>query len=163
MALSTIVKHLYDGTITLSDGTGSPVTLAIPFTSGDLTISGLQETQRAVVKYEARGVLTTVRHAARTFPSGSFSFQVPEYMNAAVGNALDFALQQNGHSGNISTLTPTEVYGIDIILTTEGTDLGDAKDHTITLTDCVCTVDIAEGEPNAGTINFECLGTVTPS
>ena len=163
MALSTIVKHLYDGTITLSDGTGTPVTLVVPFSTGDLTISGLQETQRAVVKYESRGVLNTVRHAARTYPSGSFSFQVPEYMNALVGNALDFALQQNGYSGNLSTLTPTEVYGIDIILTTAGTGLGDSKNHTITLTDCVCTVEVAEGEPNNGTISFECLGTVTPA
>ena len=161
MALSNIIKTLYDGTITLSDGTGSPVTLVVPFSTGDLNMSGLQETQRSVMKLETRGTLNTVRHGSRTYPAGSFTAYLPEYMNALVGNILDFVFQSNGYSANISTLTPTEVYGIDIILTTEGTDLSDAKDHTITMTDCVCTAEVVEGEPNAVSISFECLGTVT--
>ncbi len=161
MAISTVIKHLHDGKITLSDGTGTPVTLVVPFSAGDLSISGLQETQNAVNKYESRGVLHTVRHGARSFPSGSFSFMVPEYTNSSIGVAIDFALQQNAYSANISTLVPTEVYAFDIILETEGTDLADGKDHLITMTDCVCTLDVSEGEPNSATLSFECLGTVT--
>ncbi len=161
MAISTVVKHLHDGSITLSDGTGSPVTLVVPFSTGDLSTDGEQETQNAVNAYETRGVLHTVRHGAKSYISGSFSFMVPEYTNSSIGVAIDFLKQQNAYSGNNSTLVPTEVYAVDIILTTEGTDLGDGKDHTTTLTDCVCTIARAEGEPNTASISFTCYGTMT--
>lgn len=163
MPASTVIKHLYDGSITLSDGTGVPVTLVVPFSQGDLSVSGIQETQNAVVAYETRGTLHSVRHAARTYPTGSFSFMIADYADATNNTVVDYVTKANSYSGNATTLTGSDVYAIDIILTVEGTDLGDATDHTITLTDCVCTMDIAEGEPNTGTINFTCYGTVTPA
>ncbi len=163
MALSTILKHLYDGSLTLSDGTGAAVTLAVPFDVGDVSVEGLQQTQREVTAYETRGVLNTVRHTKRSYPSGSFSVQLPEYMNSSAGNVVDFLMKTNGYSANVSTLVPTEVYAVDVILTTEGTDQGDAKDHVITMTDCACVASIAEGEPNTVNVSFTCYGTVTRS
>ena len=56
MAASTIIKNLNDGTITLSDGTGSPVTLVVPFSVGDLTISDLKQKQNETARYETRGI-----------------------------------------------------------------------------------------------------------
>ena len=162
MAASTVIKHLYDGTITASDGTGSPVTLVIPFSTGDLSVSALSQVQRATVAYEARGVLTSVRKAARTYPSGSFSFQVADYSDAVDGTAIDFFLKANSYSANVSTLgASADVYTVDLLLTVAGTVLGDAANHTVTLTDCDVTMDIAEGEPNTGTITFTCYGSVT--
>lgn len=161
MAASTVIKHLYDGTITANDGTGSPVTLVIPFSTGDLSVSALSQVQRATVAYEARGVLTSVRKAARTYPSGSFSFQVADYSDAVDGTAVDFFMKSNSYSGNISTLgASADVYTVDLLLTVAGTVLGDVANHTVTLTDCDVTMDIAEGEPNTGTITFTCYGSV---
>lgn len=160
MPASTVIKQLHDGIISMSDGTGTPIILSVPFTVGDLKIQGIQETQRSVNKYEARGVLRSVRHGARTYASGSFSFMVADYSDATNDTAIDFLLRQNGYSGNIGTLTPDEVYAVDIKLTVEGTDLGDSADHTIELGDCVCTVGHDEGEPNMVTVSFEILGAI---
>lgn len=162
MAASTFIKHLYDGTISLADGTGTPVTLTVPFTVGDLSVSGLSETQKNVVAYETRGTFNTLRHTSRTYPSGSFSAHLADYSDATESTLIDFILAANSYSGNASTSgANAEVYTIDITLTVEGTDYGDAADHTIVLTDCQCTLDTAEGEPNTATINFTCYGTVT--
>lgn len=57
MAFDTVVRHDTDGSITLLDGTGTPVTIVVPFTQGDLTIDGLSKDLREVVAYQSRGTL----------------------------------------------------------------------------------------------------------
>lgn len=161
MAASTVIKHLHDGSLTLKDGTGTPVTLVIPFTMGDFTLSGLQETQRAVVAYETRGTLHTIRHSTRTYPTGSFTLALADFSDATNQTALDFLMQRNSYSANVSTLTPTEVYAVDLVWTVEGTNLGDPADHVATMTDCVCTLDLAEGEPNTLSVSFTMYGDYT--
>ena len=71
-------------------------------------------------------------------------------------------MKAGSYSSNVSTLgSSADVYAVDLVLSVSGTALGDAADHTITLTDCRLTIDVSEGEPNTATVNFECLGTVT--
>ena len=162
MAASTVIKHLYDGAITLADGTGVPVTLVVPFTVGDLSVTGLAETQSNVVAYETRGTLNSVRHTSRTYPSGSFSFQVADYSDGTDQTAIDFLLKQSSYSANVSTLgSNAEVYTVDVTLDVEGTDFGDTADHSIALTDCHFTIDHSEGEPNTVSCSFTCYGSVT--
>ena len=163
MAASTVVKHLYDGQIDVEDGTTpTPVSLTVPFTVGDLSLSGYAETQRGVTAYTARGVLTSVRHTDRTFVTGSFSAQLADISDGTDNTLVDFLTKQGSYASNVSTLgASAEVYGVKITLTVEGTDLGDSADHTIVLDDCVCTVDISEGEPNTVTVNFTCYGTIS--
>lgn len=161
MAASTVIKHLHDGTLTIKDGTGTPVSLAIPFSVGDFTLSGVQQQQNNVVAYETRGDLHSVRHSTRTYPTGSFSVMLADYSDATERTVLDFLRKSGSYSGNISTLTPTEVYAVDLVWTVEGTDLGDPSDHVATMTDCVCTLDLAEGEPNTLTVNFTMYGSYT--
>ena len=161
MALSTVIKHLFDGSISVSDGTGTPVTLALLYTTGDLSITGLMETQNATVKYETRGSFHSARKAARTYATGSFTLQIADYSDATSQTAADMFLKQNSFLANESTLgANADVYTLDITLTVEGTNHGDAADHTIVMTDCDCTVDHSEGEPNTLTVSFEVLGTV---
>ena len=160
MANSTVVKNFLDGQLTLSDGTGSPVTHVVDFDQGDFSISGLSATQREVAAYESRGVLKTLRHTSRTYPSGSFTVMLSDITDASDATMVDFLLKQGSFSGNASTVAG-DVYCIDLILDIEGTDLGDDDDETITLTDCYCTVDISEGDPSVITVNYTCYGTVT--
>lgn len=163
MAASTVIKHFTDGSVTLTDGTSpTAVSLVIPFSVGDVSYSGRQETQNDVVAYQTRGTLHSVRHAARSFVTGSLSFMVADFSDATDQTALDFLLKQGSYNGNTSTLSNSpEVYAVDILLTVEGTDHGDSADHTVTLTDCVCTLDFAEGEPDTVTVSFTCYGTIT--
>lgn len=165
MAASSIVKHLYDGSLKALDGTPTtPLEIVIPFTVGDFSIQGEQETQRATVAYETRGVLNSVRKAARTYPTGSFSFQMADYSDATEKTARDFFLKRGSFAAAISTLAAAgdaDVYTTDLVWTVAGTALGDAADHVITLTDCDVTLDMSEGEPNSGSISFICYGEIS--
>lgn len=164
MAASTVIKHLYDGQIDLEDGaTPTPATLTAPFTVGDLSLTGLQETQNNVVAYETRGTLNSVRHSSRTYPSVSFSLHLADLSDGTDNTVVDFLLKQASYSSNVSTLgSNAEVYGIKVTLTIEGTDHGDSADHTIVMDDFVPTsVDIAEGEPNTVSVSGTVYGTIT--
>ena len=154
MAVSTVIKHFTDGTIELADGTGTPVTLTVPFSQGDFSISGVQESQKAVNVYQSRGTLHSLRLGEKTFVSGSFSAMLADVSDASAGNLLDFIQKANAYSGNTSTSGSGDVYTIKITLQIEGTDLGDSADHTIVLDDCACTADVSEGEPDSISISF---------
>lgn len=151
---STVVKHFSDGSIEFADGTGTPVTLTVPFSQGDFSISGIQESQKAVNAYQSRGTLHTVRKGEKTFITGSFSAMLADVSDASAGNAIDFCNKQAAYSANTSTLGSGDVYTVKITLTIEGTDLGDSADHTIVLDDCAVTMDISEGEPDSISFSF---------
>jgi len=154
MAVSTVIKHFTDGTIELADGTGTPVTLTVPFSQGDFSISGIQEGQKAVNVYQSRGVLHTLRKGEKTFITGSFSAMLADVSDASAGALLDFIRKTNAYSANASTLGSGDVYAIKITLQIEGTDLGDSADHTIVLDDCACSADVSEGEPDSISISW---------
>jgi hypothetical protein len=168
MAISTVTKNLNDGSITLADGTGTPVTLVVPVTIGDEAIQGLRAVSgitakyNEVVAYEARGKLDGVRHTSRFYPSGSFTAHFREFTSASVGVLSDFLLKQNGYSANLSTLgSSVDVYCVKITITIEGTNHGDGTDGTAVLTNCHCTLDWSAGDPSTFTVNYVCYGTVT--
>lgn len=157
MAASTIIKQDTDGTITLLDGTGSPITHAVPFTQGDLSIEGLGPALREVVRHETRGTLHSVRYGARTYPTISFSAMVADYSDGTDQTAVDFILKNGSYSSNVSTLgSGAEVYTFSVQLDIEGTDHGDAADHQIVALNVDGTLSVTEGQPN--TISFS--GTV---
>lgn len=163
MAVSTVIKHWRDGSLTLADGTGAPVTLTVPFSVGDFKLSGISAGYREIAKYKVRGTLQTVRLGEDVQPTGSFSAYLADYSDATAGTVLDFVLKQNFYSANISTYSTATgaPYTVDLTWTIEGTDLGDGADHTVVCTDCRVTAELSEGEPNSISISFECLGTVT--
>lgn len=154
MAASTVIKHLYDGTITVTDGTTpTAVSLTVPFTVGDLSIDTMQEASRGVQAYQTRGSLHSVRLAAREFQNVTFSAQVADISDATDGTIIDFVLKQGSYSANESTLAGSDAYCITITITVEGTDVGDAADHTIEMVSVRCNGSFAEGEPDTFTIS----------
>jgi len=164
MAASTQVevKHFTDGTITLKDGTGTPRELVCAFSVGDYTLSGSKHTMRETIAYQARGVLNTLRKGAAIFATGSFSCQLADYYDATAETVITFLKGAGGSSANVSTSTTKgDVYTLTILISVEGTDLGDSTDHTISLADCDCTFDLAEGQPNSIAINFTVYGAHT--
>jgi hypothetical protein len=161
MAASTVIKNLNDGSVTVEDGTGSPVSLSVPFTVGDVSIDGLGPQQNEVTAYETRGSLNTVRHTTRTYPTVSFSAQLADYSDGTDGTLVDFCLFQASYSANVSTLgANADVKTIKLTLTVEGTDHGDSADHTIVMDDVYVTVAVAEGDPNTVTISGTIYGSV---
>lgn len=162
MAASTVVKNFTDGIIKVEDGTGSPLSYTCLFDEGNLTVSGLTQQLNEVATYESRGALKSVRHTARTYPSGSFSVMLTDITDGSDATLIDILLKQGAYAAGISTLgANADVYAVKITLTVEGTDHGDSADHTIVMDDAACSVDLAEGDPNTVTVNFTVYGTVT--
>lgn len=165
MAESNIIKNFREGTISFLDGTGTPVTYTLSLESGDLKLSGQNFNGKSYETqvYEDRGEVGGVRKTTRKLLTGSFSCYFRSFTGVTgSGTAKDFLLFRNAYSGNTSTTTFGDVKTLDIKLSIEGTDLGDAVDHTMTMEDCeILGVDFEEGDPNKLTCNFRVLGAVT--
>lgn len=161
MAASTVVKHLYDGTITVEDGTATPVSLTVPFTVGDFSVDALMESQRDVQAYQTRGTLNSVRLAAVNFPSMSFSAQLADLSDGTDGTLVDFCLKQGSYSANESTLADSDVYAIKATLSIDYDGASGEAAHTIVLDDVHVTVAIAEGEPDTVSISGTVYGAIT--
>jgi hypothetical protein len=152
MAHSTVVKNFRDGTVSIEDGAGSPASHTLQFEAGDFSIT----------TYLDRGDLGSVRHTNQSFPTGSMSFHLTEITSGGYSTAIDLLLKKGSHSSAVSTLGATaEVYAVKLTLTIEESDHSGGDDHTIVLDDCVCSVDIAEGDPSNVSVSFTCYGSIT--
>lgn len=153
MALSAIAKTKRDGIITLADGTGSPVTLAVIYEDGDLSIEGISKHQAELVAFFDRGTFYSVRKSNQKFITFKFTAHMTELSDAANGNLYDFINFNNQYSANVSTLgSSAEVKTIKLTWSVEGTDHGDGSDNSLSITHCACEIAVAEGEPNKFTI-----------
>lgn len=157
MAYSTLPKTRRDGTITLIDGTGTPVTLEIQYEEGNLTFDTPKAAQTVI---RDRGTISTVRKGDdEPAASGSFSAFFRQFTDGSeAGSILDFVNKTGNYSSNTSTGSSgspfVEFYCIDIEYEVDGTGLGDDAVTKATLGKCVCTASFTEGDPSSFTINF---------
>lgn len=162
MALSAVVKNFRNGTIRVYDATGTPLDVTVEYEAGNFSISGLKKKLNETVTYLDRGELGSVRHTNRTFPTFSFTAHMTEFSDATNETLMDLILRTGSFAAAVSTLgANADVYTLNLSLTVEGTDFGDASDHVLTLTNCELSIDFAEGDPNTFTINGTVYGTVT--
>lgn len=164
MAQSSVIKHYTDGTITLLDGTGTPLTLAVRFSVGDVKLDGLKAKQKETVVYQARGEVTSKRHTDRIFPTLSWSCQVADMSETSVGTVSDFITAKSGtpYASRVSTGgSSAEVFTCDCKLTVEGTNHGDSADQTWTAEDWEPTFGFGEGGPNMFTLTGPVYGAIT--
>lgn len=162
MALSNVVKNFRDGSLAIFSGGGAPVSIVVQFDQGDFSISGLKAQLSETTAYETRGFLRTVRHTTRVYPSGSFSCMMADLSEATTGTVADACMQNGAFSAAESTLgASADVYTVDLIFVVAGIVHGDAADKTFTLTDCECSVDFSEGDPDSLTINYTVYGAIT--
>ena len=166
MAESNIVKTKRDGTITIEDGT-TPTALSytVAFEAGDLslTIPG-----KTVNLFLDRGELTNppqIRYGDDQVPTGTFTAQLRDVSDATDVTLASILLDSGvvgstwvGRGG-----TDREVKTFKITWTIEGTDHGDAADHTIELDYCYITGSIGDGDPSTISINFTSYGAVYPT
>ena len=162
MAHSTVVKNFRDGSLSIADGAGSPATHTVQFEAGDFSISGLVAGQKELATYLDRGDLASIRHTNTSFVSGSFSMHMTDVSSGGYSTAVDLMLKQGSHASAVSTLgANAEVYAVKLTLTIEESDHSGGDDHTIVLDDCVCSVDMAEGDGNSISVSFTCYGAIT--
>lgn len=164
MSVSTVVKTAAQGVISLADGTGTPVTLTVPYTRGDLTAGPLPPKLNELVKIEARGKKVGLAYGNRVWPTVSFSAWLPNVASSsasAPGSLAEFLAALNAYSGNVSTSGAGRPVTVNITLTVEGTSLTDSADETWVFKDVHCSITPTEAmDGNTLAIQGEICGDI---
>jgi hypothetical protein len=159
MAISSKPKNFRDGTITLNDGSGSPITLTVQYEAGDFSISNVMQSQTEVEMYLDRGSFHNVRKT--NFAPATFSFTATMTdLSDGTEKCLWDAVNKSGAFSAGVSCGDTDVWLLQVRLTIEGTDFGDAADHTLVLDKCHLTIEFAEGSPNTFTLNGTVYGAI---
>ena len=165
MALSNRIKNFRNGTLKLSSGGGAPQHLTVQFEAGDFSCSDLTETQTATEMVLDRGVFHDLVYTNFTPASFSFSANLTQNTHATDLTLPDLVRKAGAFAGDTSTLGAQAIWAVDCLWTVEGTDMGDASDHTLTFANCRLTVStITEGSPSntisiAGTVYGDITAT----
>ena len=153
-AESSVIKNFRDGTLVLSDGTGSPVSYTVVLEGGDFAAGLMSADNHEVTAYLDRGDFATLRQTNQTFPSWSFTAHQSGVSDGTLNTIRDFVMKSDSYSANVSTLgANADVYTIKVTLTIEGTDHGDAADHTLVFDDSHVVIDFSEGDPNSWSLS----------
>jgi hypothetical protein len=160
MAYSTAPKVRRDGTITLKDGTGTPVTLVVAYEEGNFSFD---QTKSDRIVIRDRGTIVSVRKGDDQPITGSFTIYMRQFTSSSVGSVLDFINKTGAYNGNlsVSSTVATDEYAINIVFEVDGDAVGDTDgDTTATFDTCICTASFAEGDPNQITVSFECYNGI---
>jgi hypothetical protein len=155
-APGTFVSNFTNGTITVSDGTGTPLTLTLSLDEGNFSVSGLADRLREIGAYETRGALRGLSLTTRTYPSLSFSSLISEWTDASTGTLMDMVLGTTGSAfaarvGTLGATHPVVTLDIEFKFTDFAGTAHDLKFH-----DVLISFDFSEGDPD--TLSFS--GTV---
>lgn len=163
---STVIKNFRDGTISISDSTGTPVSITVAYEEGNFSLSGLQQDLTEVSAYLDRGSLAGLRKTNQVFPTFSFTAFMTHFTSGGSGviSPLEFIKQVGGGASLTSgSATKGDVMTFSVVITVEGGDFGivGETDHTITMAECLLSVDYSEGDPSTFSVSGTCYGTVT--
>jgi hypothetical protein len=162
MAQSTVIKNFRDGTVVFSDNTGAPLTLPIVYEAGDFSIDNLNEGLVETTAYLDRGEFATLRKTNRVFPSFSFTAHMTDLSDATDKLLYDLARKTGAFASAVSTLgANADAMTYKLTFTVEGTNFGDAADHTMVLNDCRITLSFSEGDPNSFSVAGIVYGAIT--
>jgi len=153
MAISTILKTKRDGSLLISDNAAGN-SLTVEFEAGDLTIDIPQESVINGLDRGRIGATPSLRYGDDQPITFSFTAYLRDLSDATYATLEEIVTLGGDVGANwVSTMGATgEVFTLDLKWTIEGTDHGDAADHTLTLNYCTFRGSFTEGDPN--TINI---------
>ncbi len=160
---STVIKQAHDGgSVVLTDGTGTPLTITLKFDNADFKLDGVSKDLREVVTYTGRGKTRGVRYGAPKYPTWSCSVQVADLSESSAGTVLDWINKIAPFTARVSTMSIGEVDAMTVTFNQEGTSYGDSIDQAIKVEQA--TVDawsFSEGAPNTISLSGTVYGDVT--
>lgn len=170
MATGSVVKQAHDCRIVIKDG--AALTYTPSLFDGSVTISDLRRKQRDTANYEVRGVFKAKRHTGRVYPTCTLTIQAANYSGSVdVDGATETAspLDVFNRLGTWASATSTlpvnlgggDVFTVDIEVILEGSDIGEAADHTITLNSVYGVPQLVIAEPATYQIECEILEGIT--
>lgn len=145
-----------DGTLVISDGAGSPLSVTVTYEDGNFSFTGMNQGVMDTVVFMDRGRPYSIRKEKnRPIP---FSFTA--HALSMVGDPGSACFKKGTWASATSTLPAasggSEVFCVKLVYTAERTDFGASTDSTATFLICRITdVDFAEGMPSTFTIKGE--------
>lgn len=161
MPTGSVIKQAHDCTITVKDG--AALTYSPSLFDGSVSISNFSRKQRDVATYEVRGQLKAVRHTNRVYPTFTLTIQMANFSGSVeVDGASETASPADvfNRAGTWASATSTlpvnlggsDVFCVDIDIDVEGTEIGDAEDHSITAHSVRGVVSTNIAEPGVYTV-----------
>jgi len=148
-----------DGTLTLGDGTGTPVTLTIPYDNGNVKIEDFEADDQEAQAFESRGgTIYAIRDVKKKISTKiTFTADFVGATDSAKANLLDFIRFTNKYSANVSTLAAANGKAklISFKWAFERTNFGATADGSFTYKYCRAKASIEEGVPSKFSISLE--------
>jgi len=164
MPASNIVKVQQGSAVKILDGTSpSPLEFTGLYYDGDFQCDDLVY-ERESIPITVNGVFQGVAKGNYRPITGSFTVKYTGQASSTTNNpasVLDFIQSANAYATAVSTVAGYDQQLRTIVLTCEGTDFGDASDHTLTFLKCEVRAAFQAGEPSTWTIDFTCHGGTT--
>lgn len=149
-----------DGTITITDATGSPLSLVLAYEDGDLSIAGLNgQNQKSFQSFRSRGKTYAVRAVEDTDIEFSFTAHAVGIIGDGTTALLGDVVLKKGVWASATSKLPVangDAYLLQVAWTGERTNFGAAADSVITMKYCALTLDFSEGVPGKISIKGTC-------
>jgi len=155
MANATVPLVPRDGSLVISDNTGTPLTVTVQYTDGDLKISDIVQGNWEAVVFEDRGVPYSLRASKKKTIKVSFTCHA--IMTVGSASPLE-AIRKTGTWASAVSMLATaaggsEIFLVQLVWTGERSDFGASADASFTLKKVRVTASFNEGVP--GTFSFE--------
>lgn len=145
-----------DGTLTIKDGAGTPLSFVIPYTDGDFSLSGIVEDQSAVQSFRNRGRTYSIRKTE----DQDLEFSFTAHAHAVLGDGTsagfyDVIAKKGVWSAATSTLPAAngDAFTVSITFAAERSNFGATTDVSVILKYCRISGDFQEGIPSTFSIS----------
>lgn len=157
MALFNVPMIPRDGTITIADATGSPITLTVQYEDGDFQHDPFEEGYMEHTILQDRGVDYSIRKTQEQRLTFSFTCHATDFKDATEKTIPDSVLKTGAFASGVSVFgANADAWGVSVTFTAEQTNYGAAADSSITFSKVRMSYGFAEGVPG----KFTMKGTI---
>jgi len=154
VALSAVPFIPKDGTITIEDATGTPISMTVAYEAGDLKMGPFSQSNMNVEAFFDRGVEFAQRLVQEQPIPWSFTAIATEFADATEKTLIDVFCKTGAWSSGVSQLgAAAEVWAVKITWAGDASSIG-GDTSVVALTYCVGQVEFSEGTPG----QFSCSG-----
>ena len=158
---SSVVKTYRDGTQTIEDGAGTPLSYDIAYEDGDFSVD-VDKAGRTVI-YD-RGAIVGLRKGNDPVNAFSITVDMRQFTDADDSTIVDICEQPPTGAWSAATSVAGKEYEFFLVkctFTVKGVDNGDSADHKLIMDKVLLNWSFKEGDRNKITIKGEVYGAIT--
>lgn len=147
MALFSEAMVPRDGTITLSDATGTPISMDVTYEDGDFTWDGMEEGYYNIEVFKDRGVPYSARKTDVQDLTWGFSAHATDFTDATEKTLMDACRKAGAWAAGVSKLgANADVWALQVKFTVERSNYG-GTDNYVQIAKNRLNCGFAEGVP----------------